>query len=160
MLDVHGRSFGAGAAAHDRGRNGWRVVGVGGCPRRTSGSGRRRLLSGVTGFLLAVSTQGQWLTQEIPLASGWNALFLRVQPEPATCREVFAQLPVAAVYQWNGRDRTLQFSESPNQLLPRDDDWLFWLPPTHPQAPLNTLHTVHANQAYLVRVAAGVPAWT
>jgi hypothetical protein len=114
----------------------------------------------LVGLLLASAVQAQWLTQQVPLSPGWNAVFLRVQPEPATCREVFASLPVTAVYQWNGEDHTLQFTASPNQLLPRDDDWLFWLPPSHPQAPVSTLHAVHANQSYLIRVAADAPPLT
>jgi hypothetical protein len=106
---------------------------------------------------VSVRAGAQWLTQDIPLTPGWNAVFLRVQPEPAACEATLAGLPVAAVYRWSGSDQTLQFTASPTQLLPRADDWLVWMPPTHPQAGLNTLHALHANGAYLIRLAADAP---
>ena len=40
----------------------------------------------------------QWRTQEVPLTAGWNAVFLRVQPEPKACADVFAGLPVEIEY--------------------------------------------------------------
>jgi hypothetical protein len=124
-----------------------------------SGAHKNFLLRGVAlgmaGLLGGGLARAQWLTQELPLRAGWNAVFLRVEPEASACDDLFAGLPVAGVWRWNGSDRTLQFTESPNRLLPPDDDWLVWLPPGHPQAGLSTLHALHANTACLVKVANG-----
>jgi hypothetical protein len=107
-------------------------------------------------FLLGLMPVGraQWTTQTIPLNPGWNAVALDVQPIPADCASVFAGLPIQGVWRWSKRAAALQFVTDPNQLLPRNPDWLFWVPPGHPQALLNTLFAVHAGDSLLIRLAA------
>jgi hypothetical protein len=97
-------------------------------------------------------SQAQWVTQTVQLSPGWNAVFLEVQPQPADCAAVFAGLPVQSVWRWSKRATQLQFVTDPKQLLPRNQDWLFWLPPDHPQALLNTLFAVHAGDSCLIRL--------
>lgn len=102
----------------------------------------------------------QWSTQEIPLTAGWNAVHLRVQPAQTDCRSVLTGLPVESVWLWSKRTPRLQFTTDPAQLLPRNPDWLFWLPPAHPQAPLGTLFSIQGGRSYLIRLAADAPAIT
>lgn len=101
--------------------------------------------------------QAQWLTQETPLQPGWNAVHLTVQPERTDCPSVLAGLPVESVWCWSKRAPRLQFTTDPSQLLPRNPDWLFWLPPSHPQAALGTLFSIQGGRSYLIRLAADAP---
>jgi hypothetical protein len=105
------------------------------------------------GLSLLPAGRAQWITQTITLQPGWNVVFFGVQPVPAECAAVFAGLPVQSVWRWSHRPSAVQFVTSPEQLLPRDSDWLFWLPPTHPQAPLNTLYSIHAGDSCLIKLA-------
>jgi len=97
------------------------------------------LLALVAGACLA---QAQWLTQEIALRPGWNAVHLSVQPAQTDCGSVLANLSVESVWMWSRRAPRLQFTTDPSQLLPRNPDWLFWLPASHPQASLGTLFSI------------------
>ena len=114
------------------------------------GSLKRAALALVAGTVLG---HAQWLTQEIPLHPGWNSVYLDVEPARADCESVFTGLPVQSVWMWSQRIARLQFTTDPNQLLPRNPDWLFWLPPSNPQEPLNTLFSIHGGQSYLIRLA-------
>lgn len=118
------------------------------------------LLLPVLLLFLNPGLHGQWLTQEIPLEPGWNAVHLEVRPEPAQCQDAFAGLPVQAVWKWNRRFSTIQFAVDPNTLLPEDPDWLVWLPPSDPRAFLGRLGTLQGGQSYLIRVAPNTPRFT
>ena len=102
----------------------------------------------------------QWLTQEIPLQPGWNSVYLSVQPWRTDCGSVLADLPVQSVWMWSKRTPRLQFTTDPSQVLPRNPDWLFWLPAPHPQAPLSTLFSIQGGRSYFIRLAADAPAIT
>ena len=108
-------------------------------------------------LLLAASLapcRAQWMTQEIALNPGWNAVHLNVEPARTDCASVFAELPVQSVWMWNRRPTRLQFTTDPARLLPRNPDWLFWLPPSQPPSRLNSLFAVHGGQSYLIRLRA------
>jgi hypothetical protein len=100
-----------------------------------------------------VLAQAQWLTQELSLQPGWNAVHLAVQPHAAGCAAAFANLPVQGVWMWNQRPSRMLFTTDASQLLPRNPDWLFWLPASHPQNDLRTLHSIRGGQSYLIRLA-------
>ncbi len=118
------------------------------------------LLLPVLWLILIPGLHGQWLTQEVPLQPGWNAVHLEVKPEPAGCNDVFAGLPVQSVWKWNRRFSTIQFTVDPNTLLPEDPDWLVWLPPSDPRAFLSRLGALQGNQSYLIKVAPGTAPFT
>ena len=115
------------------------------------------LLALVAGACLA---QAQWLTQEITLRPGWNAVHLSVQPARNDCSSVLAGLPVESVWMWSRRTPRLHFTTDPSQLLPRNPDWLFWLPASHPQTSLGTLFSIQGGRSYLIRLASDAPAIT
>lgn len=96
----------------------------------------------------------QWVTQEIPLKAGWNAVYLAVEPATTDCASIFAGLPVQSVSMWSKRETRLQFTTDSSKLLPRNPDWLTWLPPSNPQAQLGNLFAIHGGQSYLIRLAA------
>jgi hypothetical protein len=65
----------------------------------------------------------QWVTQTIPLQSGWNAVHLRVQPFPAACDQVLSNLPVTGVHRYNTRnaaDRQRAREQTGTEPLPGD----------------------------------------
>lgn len=115
------------------------------------------------GLLLAAGVlpaQGQWLTQNITLNPGWNAVWLEVRPQPERCDEIFAGRPVEGVWKWNRILRTRQFETDPGLPLPGDPHWLTWAPSNQPSAFLNTLFGMEANCAYLIKVATNAAAFT
>ncbi len=103
---------------------------------------------------MAAPCHAQWLTQEIPLTPGWNAVYLGVQPVKTDCASVFAELPVQSVTMWSKRETRLQFTTDPAQPLPRNPDWLCWMPPSNPQSSLNSLFSINGGQSYLIRLPA------
>jgi hypothetical protein len=120
------------------------------------------LINSVLLWLAAAPTpcRGQWLTQQIPLVPGWNAVYLEVQPEPRSCDEVFRGRPVQSVWKWDRRFSTIQFNLDPATLLPENPDWLLWLPPSDPRAFLNRLFELQGCQAYLIKVAPNAAPFT
>lgn len=93
----------------------------------------------------------QWVTQNIRLQPGWNAVYLEVQPEPRECDAVFAGLPVESVWRWNRRFTSVQFIKDPNQLITEPDAWLAWITPVHPISQRSTLFIVEGGLPYLIK---------
>lgn len=120
------------------------------------------LISAVPVLLLMrpVPCVGQWLTQQISLVPGWNAVYLEVQPEPRACDEIFRSRPVQSVWKWDRRFSTIQFTVDPATLLPEKPDWLMWLPPSDSRAFLNRLFELQGCQAYLIKVATNAAPFT
>ena len=106
-------------------------------------------------FLLTslLPCRGQWLTEQIALTPGWNAVYLSVQPNATNCAAVFASLPVEAVWCWNPPLRAAQFHDNPQQPSARRPDWLYWRPESSPQAFLNSLRWVQGGRGYLIKLA-------
>ena len=53
---------------------------------------------------IVFEAQAQWMTQDIPLVAGWNAVHLKVHPADADCAAVFSDEAITQVSWWN-RDR-------------------------------------------------------
>jgi hypothetical protein len=104
--------------------------------------------------------QAQWLTQQVPLVAGWNAVYLEVQPEPRSCDEIFGNRPVLSVWKWDRHFSTIQFTVDPATLLPENPDWLMWLPPSDSRSFLNRLFELQGCQAYLIKVAPNTAPFT
>jgi hypothetical protein len=111
-------------------------------------------------MLMASSALSQWMTQSIPLQAGWNAVYLRVQPEPEDCDSLLEGLPIESVWRWNIRYTTIQFDIDPSQLLNSDTDWAAWLPPAHPQTFVRNLFLLQGGCAYLMRVPSNTAPFT
>lgn len=111
-------------------------------------------------LILTVPGRAQWLTQEIALVPGWNAIYLEVQPEPNRCEWVFRNAPVQSVWKWNRRFSSIQFDIEPSRLLPENPDWLMWLPSSDPRSFLNRLTGLEGCKAYLVKVSSNAAPFT
>jgi hypothetical protein len=104
---------------------------------------------------LALQTaSAQWATQTIQLQPGWNAVYLEVQPQPADCNTVFANLPVESVWGWNRRFSPVQFVQDANTLVPAAPDWLVYLPPASSLTGGSSLFTLEGGKCYLIKLAA------
>jgi hypothetical protein len=98
---------------------------------------------------------GQWVSQSISLQTGWNAVYLRVQPFPAACDDVFAALPVDRVSGYNARNVSTQFSTDSTQLFRRPDEWLVWVPADGEAVYVRTLENLLGGSTYLVHATNG-----
>jgi len=109
---------------------------------------------------LATPSQAQWVQQQIVLRSGWNAVFLEVDPTPAECDTLFAGMPIESVWDWNRPADSPQFVQDPGTLIPGAPGWLTWFPSTHPFANQATLFTLRDGRPYLIKLADNAPATT
>jgi hypothetical protein len=103
-------------------------------------------------FLTPLVGLCQWQTQDIPLQPGWNAVFLQVQPGPASCASVLTNLPVETVWKWQRHSGLVEFNLDPGTTFPRPGDWKIWFPPTSPERYLSTFTDFEANEAYLIKL--------
>ena len=114
----------------------------------------RFVVAGLLVLMAAVGLAwGEWDTQTLELAPGWNAVFLEVQPAENECSAVFSGLPVESVWLWNRRFQPVQFVQEPENLTPADPDWLTWFPEHHESAFLTDLYAVNAGQRYLIQLS-------
>ncbi len=109
----------------------------------------RRLLVVV---LVSVSAQAQWLTQAVELEEGWNAVYLTVQPLPASCDTVFEGLPVDRAMMWCRTTDDEEYLSDFSDELARPSDWLVWRPAGDEDSEKNTLNMLLAGEAYLVKM--------
>ena len=103
-----------------------------------------------------VAGRAQWLTEEVALSPGWNAIYLSVQPSATNCAAAFSGLPIEEVWCWNPPRRSAQFQDNPQQPSLRSHDWLCWRPASHPQAFLNSLCWLQGGRGYLIKLAPNV----
>jgi hypothetical protein len=113
------------------------------------------------GLALTHPAVAQWTTQNIQLHGGWNAVFLEVQPEPASCDAAFAGLPVESAWAFNRQHQPVQFIQDPANLAPGNPDWLTWLPTNSPAASVANLFALEGRRAYLIKLPnnAGTLGW-
>jgi hypothetical protein len=102
----------------------------------------------------------QWTTQNISLNSGWNSIYLEVQPANPDPDVVFAGMPVESVWAWNRRFSSVQFIQDANQLVPGQPDWLTYLPADSPARSTRNLFAVQGGSPYLVKLKTGASAVT
>lgn len=121
----------------------------------------RRILTCLAAAMMAGgAAHAQWLTQELGLKAGWNAVFLHVDPSYATIDQLVASDPggtIEEVWLWKPDLSSQQFVDTPQAPLSTDTRWLSW---TRTQGVASQLHTLSPNFAYLVKVKATVPTYT
>lgn len=116
-----------------------------------------RLLAGLL-LLLPGLAPAQWVTQTITLKTGWNAVFLHVDPSHATLEEtvgVDLTNPILEVWLWAPPASSLQFVQSPQQPV-EGAQWVSWDRNSSEQ---QFLQRLLGNAAYLVRSASNYT-WT
>ncbi len=106
-----------------------------------------------------LSVRAQWVTQSFALKTGWNAVYLHVDPSYDTLENLVGSdidNPIVDVWLWAPPASTLQFVQSPQQPV-EGAQWLSWnRNATEPQP----LQRLVGNAAYLVHVGANVAAYT
>lgn len=104
-------------------------------------------------FLGVTCAQAQWVSQDIVLNPGWNAVYFSFQPAPADCESFFANVPVSSVAWWSRRIGDAEFQSDPNSPYPRSAHWRKWMPDG---GALSTFTGLLAGEAYLINLATNV----
>jgi hypothetical protein len=94
----------------------------------------------------------QCITQALDLLPGWNAVYFEVDPRPASCDEVFSDLPVDSVWMWNERSDAPQFVQDPTKLTPDQPEWLHWFPPGPISNQVTDLFVITGGRPYLIKL--------
>ena len=91
------------------------------------------------------------IDQNIDLLSGWNAVFLEVEPTDTDPAVVFASLgaDLQSVWAWNANAGTVEFIQNPNLLIESGPQMLNYQPGN---TIVTNLHAIHGNQAYLIKM--------
>ena len=105
------------------------------------------IVFGVTG------AHAQWISQDVVLQPGWNAVYFSFQPAPADCESVFARVPISLVAWWSRRTGDAEFQSDPNSPYPRSAHWRKWMPD---DPSLSTFTALMAGEAYLINLATNV----
>lgn len=116
-----------------------------------------RLAAVLCALPLAVSAQ--WVTQSISLKSGWNAVYLHVDPSHDSLQKLVgadATNPIMEVWLWAPPSSTLQFVQSPQQPV-EGAQWMAW---NRNSSESQLLNRLVGNAAYLVRVGTNVATYT
>lgn len=117
---------------------------------------RITLLAGLAlSWLVTATAFGQQagsVEQTIQLEPGWNAIYLRIEPNNRDIRSVFSNLPIASIWRWIPDEAGAEFIEDPSEGLENIDGWFAWFPEPRPEAFLSNLFRIDANTAYLVEV--------
>ena len=103
---------------------------------------------------VSLSAHGQWITQNVALTNGWNAVYLHVDASHTTLNDSVASdpaNPILEVWRWHP-STSLQFVESPTQPLDTGSQFSAW----DRSDPVSPLQRIVGNSAYLVRVGTNV----
>ena len=103
----------------------------------------------ICGFV-TLSLHAQTRTQTVPLAKGWNAVWLEVQPAEASPEDVFRDMPVDIVAGYTRPVSEAQFAKNKSVNLQSLAGWNVWYAPYRADAPLTRLQRMNADTAYLV----------
>lgn len=103
-------------------------------------------------LLMPWLVSAMWMTQEIELTAGWNAVYVQVQPVPASCDTIFDGLSVDRVIMWDRSVGGVEYLSDVSEELPRSPDWLVWRPASAPESELNTLAMFLAGESYLIHM--------
>lgn len=100
----------------------------------------------------------QVVTQSFVLHSGWNAIWLEVEPTNNSIGAVFTNVPLASVWTYITPVSSAQFitNQTTEQTL-RKEGWLGWFPPAREESIFNNLFAVSSWRAYLVNVGTNTP---
>ncbi|MCC6233165.1 MAG: hypothetical protein IT580_11015 [Verrucomicrobiales bacterium] len=120
---------------------------------------RSIVLSVVLGFVAFLAStprcHAQWLKQSLPLATGWNAVYLHVDTSYATLDELLAVPSANAIREiWLWTPSPAEAGEISDPRTPTQPDyWAHW---TRGGSPSDTLTRLHGNVACLVRTTSGL----
>lgn len=100
---------------------------------------------------------GQWVTQEIALKEGWNAVCVRVAPAEGSLAELERQAgegTIEGIWRWDKRFTTAEYVVDEGTPLAKDPHWKAWYP-GEDIGFLSTLGEMSGWRCYLVKVKEG-----
>ena len=107
----------------------------------------------LAGLVAAANLRAQALiTQHLELKTGWNAVYLEVDPTASEPDVLFAGLPVDVVATL-GTAPAAQFVLNAGVDLFKAVGWAVWYAPGRPDAFLSNLYAVQGNRPYLLHAA-------
>lgn len=92
------------------------------------------------------------VTQSIELQSGWNSIYLEVQPASNDTVSVFGALPISSAWTWIPRDGSAQFFDNLSESLHNDPHWMVFFPTNRHERMFNDLFRVFANRSYFIKL--------
>ncbi len=110
------------------------------------------VLGAIMGVSFCVPAAAQWITQNISLEPGWNAVFLEVEPSPARCEDVFAGMPIEMVAMRNPASASVQYISNPDDIVPESPEWQVYVDPSTAPTALTTLHVLQGGKAYQIKL--------
>ena len=104
----------------------------------------------------ALPARAQWITQSVALKTGWNAVYLNVDPSYATIDQLIGAaapviLPIDEVWRWNPASSDSQFVASPQKPTDSPTQWASWKAAA---SGTSELARFTPNSAYLVHCTA------
>jgi hypothetical protein len=88
--------------------------------------------------------------QIIQLHTGWNAVFLEVEPLDTNPQAVFTNTPVDIVARYFPRTSSVQYISNPADAPWNEPGWGVWYAPSRPESVVSSLHAIHGHKPYLV----------
>lgn len=108
----------------------------------------------------------QVVSQTFTLRTGWNAIWLDLQPTNPAVTAVFAGAPLVSVWTYASREAAVDFIEDPNEPVWNRARWLVHVPTNRVESFQNNLFALSAKRAYLVQLTnaftlavTGRPVW-
>ena len=111
-----------------------------------------RTASVLLGAAATLSLPAQNITQTIALTTGWNAIWVEVEPTNSAVGCVFTNQPVESIWPYSDKLTPVEFIQNLSEEPWNNPGWRRWFPPDSPRAMLTTLFTVHAGKSYLVKM--------
>jgi hypothetical protein len=112
-----------------------------------------QIMASLLVFLGVASARAQWVSQDVTLKPGWNAVYFSFQPAPAACGTFFSGVPVSSVAWWCRSVGDAEFQSDPSAPYPRSAHWRKWTPG---DPDLSTFDALLAGEAYLIHLATNV----
>ncbi len=106
----------------------------------------------VSGRSAAVEPEGNgpFRDQVIQLDAGWNAVYIDLEPVDGSLESVFKDSPVEIVASYFRPVTSMEFIDSPNEVLPDRKAWSVWYAPHREDAVLSNLNKIQAHHSYLI----------
>ena len=102
----------------------------------------------VAGLLVVICARAE--IEQVDLKSGWNAVYLLVDPLELDPDQLFAGTPITKVNAFFPSVTDTQFIQDSDEQIFNQADWRFWVPEDSPEAVVRDLGRVNGNQAYMV----------
>lgn len=113
-----------------------------------------RINGGVSFLIMCVIASGLWAdtirTQTVSLSSGWNSVFLEVEPFASSPSAVMSNTPVDIVASFFDPGVAPQFVSNPSANLFKEAGWGVWYAESRPDAFLKSLYAIYGQRAYLI----------